>query len=130
MDDLQAFVDVTLSSTEDHLNIKKLTTLRIVGNAVADFIAELREVENTSRMHLFWKRSFRRRNRHHEQNESLDLINLCSNFLLALDQHPELPQFLVKYIIIIDFNPYHICLCVCVCVCQSLCLYVTSKLLM
>ena len=107
MDDLQAFVDVTLSSTEDHENIKKLTTLRIVGNAVADFIAELREVENTSRRHLFWKRSLRRRNRQHEQNESLDLINLCSNFLLALDQHPKLPQFLVKYIIIVDCNPYH-----------------------
>ena len=72
---LQAFIDVALTTTaagEDHLATQKLTALRIVGNAVADFITELHKVER-SQKRSFWMISSLRPPDDHD--ESLELIN-------------------------------------------------------
>ena len=89
-------MDVALySAAEDHLTTQKVTALRIVGNAVATFMDELRKAEHAKKP-SFWNRT-RALSVQAEQDKSLELIQLCDNFWLALDQHPKLPVFLVSY---------------------------------
>ena len=89
---MQQFVDVALTTTEDHLTTHKLTTLRIVGNAVADFVAEL-PVHTQEQSSWMTHQSLPPED---VQDKSLELIRLCDNLWLALEQHPQLPLFLVR----------------------------------
>ena len=103
---MQQFVDVALTTTEDHLTTHKLTTLRIVGNAVADFVAEL-HVHTQKQLSWMTHQSLPPED---VQDKSLELIRLCDNLWLALEQHPQLPLFLVRQNLLSCFMCFFICI--------------------
>ena len=84
---------MALTATEDPLTTQKLTALRIVGNAVADFVGNLQDLEDYSLQSVVEQEADVAED---NNDKSQELIKLCENFWLALDQHSQLPTFLVR----------------------------------
>ena len=84
---------MALTATEDPLTTQKLTALRIVGNAVADFVDKLEDLKDYSLQSVVEQEADLSED---NIDKSQELIKLCDNFWLALDQHLQLPTFLVR----------------------------------
>ena len=91
IDELQVFVNVayTTAHADDDLNIQKLNALRIVGNAVADFLPILSE--NLQRKHSFIESLAKPRG-----DKSSHLIEYCQGLWNCLEQNKHLPSLLVR----------------------------------
>ena len=89
-DGLQAFVNVAYATAhaDDDLNIQKLNALRIVGNAVADFLPILSE-------NLRRKNSFFKSLKKPKGDRSSYLIEDCQGLWNCLEQNKHLPSLLV-----------------------------------
>lgn len=78
----------TTTHADDDLNIQKLNALRIVGNAVADFLPILSE--NLRRKNSFFKSLKKTKG-----DKSSCLIGHCQGLWNCLEQNKHLPALLV-----------------------------------
>lgn len=86
-DELQAFLDAA-KAVSDELDVKKLNALRIVGHAVAEFVATLRK--NLQGRYSFFN-SVERVN----SDKSSYLIKFCQGLWTSLEKNKQLPFLLV-----------------------------------
>ena len=87
IDELQTFVDVA-STTVDNMNIQKLNSLRIVGDAVTDFVIMLRK--NLQGRYFFFNSV-----KKVEIDKSSDLLEYCQGLWTCLEKNKQLPSLLV-----------------------------------
>lgn len=86
MDQLSIFIDVALTASDDDLTTIKLGALKIVGNAIVGFIKEMDNIEQLHDQDLA-----------EPEDRSQRMIKLCDMLQTSLDQHNQLPDFLVSY---------------------------------